>query len=800
MIGLVDSESRKDPERKLTVSSFLSFQAYRKEAIYRQMRQSRRELARADRKVQSLQQSLSEVEERTGAFNHFWDLLVEDIRILFQNDQLDEATKSPLYDVLPFTAGQPSKSAFTASIQERGTAIKSVLTKLASAAPSSQTPEVGELQARCHRLADEASTLRQQSSQTQHQLARTTSELQEITEALRTAERRVDRLQSRTVLLSERPSIKAEEEAEKAKVEAAEAEERAAVKRRQEAEASTSEASASGQPTNGHTSQATQEQLDHLNQLSQVRLEEADQLRAEVVGLRQECERLQLDLHRIPEDRTRETGLYRDLHGHFTHAQQELEKFKATFEAVEAENNDLRERRVEFEANAQAEAFSVADNLREQLKGRDADVARLRAQRDDLNAEVADKRQKESIKLAQVDEMKQLVASKDLRLEALRSEVRRLQMTLAAQKGDSAMVESLKSEGAGEADVELIASLQERLKIAESLASDLQSQATARGESATEAELLAKVASLQKDLDSLNAILQGASSAEEVSSRLKQQQDQIGQLQGELTAANESTNALCEEVEKLSKAYSDMNQQASSKVMDLSKMEEKVLRLTTEKAKADNKYFAAMRSKDALDNDRRTALRTVERQVKAIERYAEAEQQFTTQLTAHEREVTSLRKMISGYTSRIAELERDLKTSRMKEAEAQQHRAHAEEKAQVSIAEVEAEKAKRIRIEERFQKMERDLEKAKKQLAASASNKASASGSSSTMGDSEVDFLQALLRCSSCKDRYREKIITKCLHTFCGPCIDARIQTRQRKCPHCASSFATSDVQPLYLQ
>ncbi|CAO1617547.1 unnamed protein product [Sympodiomycopsis kandeliae] len=782
--------------------AYKGLDAFRKEAIYRQMLESRRDLTRANRKINTLSKALADIEDRTGAFNHFWDLLVEDVRILFQKEDTLDEHRSALMNVIPFTAGQPSKSAFSASIQERATAIKAVLTRLAAIAPQSQSPDVAGLQARCHQLAEEASSLRQQSLTAQDQLQKTTDELESLSEQLRRAERRSDRLQSRTVLLSERPSTKMEEEAERAKQEAAAAEHRAAKERlaaANQSEGDSGEGSAAA--TNGHNA-ASQEELDHLTKLAQSRLEEAEQLRQEVTGLRQECERLQLDLHRIPDDRTRETTLYRDLHGHFTHAQQEFERLQGSFTALEAENTDLREKRNEYQENAAKDASKVAEGLRGQLKSRDADVSRLRAQRDELNGELTEKKARETVKLAQVEEMKQLAASKDKRIDTLRSEVRRLQMSLAAQQGNTSLVQSLKSEGVNDDEIGVIASLQERLKAAVDASDDLQRQLDARGSSTTEQDLSAKMSSMQKELDELKEVLQGAASGEEAAEKVKHQQLRIEQLQGELTAANESTNALCDEIEKLSKAYSDMDQQASSKVMDLTKMEEKVLRLTTEKAKADNKYFAAMRAKDALENDRRAVLRTVERQVQVIERYAEAEQHFSSELASHEREVTSLRNMITGYTARITELERDLKTSRIRDADSQQCRINAEERLQACVAEAEQEKARRVRIEEQFNKMERDLEKAKKQ-AASASAAAAASGKSnrkSSIGDSETDYLQALLRCSSCKDRYRDKIITKCLHTFCTQCIEARIQTRQRKCPHCASSFATSDVQPLYLQ
>lgn len=618
----------------------------------------------------------------------------------------------------------------------------------------------------------------------------------------------MDRLQSRSVLLSERPSTKAEKEAEQAKVQAAEAERKAAEQRKEAAEAKINGVHPVA-AADSQTSATLREEFEHANSLAQARLDEAKDLRTQILKLRQECERLQLDLYRIPDDRTRETPLYRDLHGHYTHAQQELERYRGIYEALEAENVDLRERRVEFQTNAQIEASALADSLREQLKAKDADVVRLRSQRDDALGDVSEKKQRESVKFYQCDEMKQLVASKDLRIETLRSEVRRLQMALAASTEDKTRLEAVKARESGhgpdEDELTLIESLTSRLKAAEQLSADLKRQLDARSSSTSEADLLAKISSLQADLDSLNGILRGVSSEEEAIERLKEQSGRISRLEAELTAANESTNALCEEVEKLSKAYADMDRQASSKVMDLSKMEDKVLRLTTEKAKADNKYFAAMRAKDALENDRRAVLRTVERQVKVIERYAEQEAQFTQHLINHEREVTSMRRMISGYTARIAEIERDLRTSRMRESESTQYRAHAEERLQVAISEAEAEKAKRVRLEEQFAKIEREIEKAKKQASAASAAAAAAgvnpaASTNKPVAESEVDFLQALLRCSSCKDRYRDKIITRCMHTYCSPCIEARIQTRQRKCPHCGIPFAVSEVQPLYFQ
>jgi E3 ubiquitin-protein ligase BRE1 len=86
----------------------------------------------------------------------------------------------------------------------------------------------------------------------------------------------------------------------------------------------------------------------------------------------------------------------------------------------------------------------------------------------------------------------------------------------------------------------------------------------------------------------------------------------------------------------------------------------------------------------------------------------------------------------------------------------------------------------------------------------------------------EVDKCMVILKCSTCKMRMRNTVITKCMHcmslalamppdelltrafnqctAFCKECVDARIQTRQRKCPACNLQFAQTDVQTLFFQ
>ncbi|RKP35152.1 hypothetical protein BJ085DRAFT_42082 [Dimargaris cristalligena] len=64
---------------------------------------------------------------------------------------------------------------------------------------------------------------------------------------------------------------------------------------------------------------------------------------------------------------------------------------------------------------------------------------------------------------------------------------------------------------------------------------------------------------------------------------------------------------------------------------------------------------------------------------------------------------------------------------------------------------------------------------------------------------SERDEYKALLKCSSCSTRFKSHVITRCMHVFCNECLQARLETRQRKCPSCAEPFGANDVRKIFL-
>lgn len=74
--------------------------------------------------------------------------------------------------------------------------------------------------------------------------------------------------------------------------------------------------------------------------------------------------------------------------------------------------------------------------------------------------------------------------------------------------------------------------------------------------------------------------------------------------------------------------------QVNAKAYDVKDVEARLARLATEKAKADNRYFQAMRHKDGLEAECKATHRTVEKQSKALDREREAQAASQAQIVS----------------------------------------------------------------------------------------------------------------------------------------------------------------------
>jgi len=233
------------------------------------------------------------------------------------------------------------------------------------------------------------------------------------------------------------------------------------------------------------------------------------------------------------------------------------------------------------------------------------------------------------------------------------------------------------------------------------------------------------------------------------------------------------------------------------KVLDLVGMEERLTKSALEKAKSENKYYAAMRDKEAIETERKNLSRNLEKQAKSIERLVEAEKSLTSQVGDLERELILWKKTGEMHREKADALDHEVvdwkkRTEYEKKRVAElivmlQEQERSLDKRRAGLRKAEEDHVRSVK------EVDRQLSKLKVASTGTASQKEAAL-------QEEIEKFMAILKCSTCKMQMRNTVILKCMHSFCKQCVDTRILTRQRKCPACNLTFAQSDVQQLYFQ
>ncbi|TXT05998.1 hypothetical protein VHUM_03759 [Vanrija humicola] len=564
------------------------------------------------------------------------------------------------------------------------------------------------------------------------------------------------------------------------------------------------EESASG-PSAAEAAEA-QERIALAEALAASRLSQLEALRSENTGLKQEADKLKLQAHHPTEAQLRESPFFQVYLQRLSTQVSRADALQTRFDSSETKLDQLRDSNLEFREAVQQEARQEVDTLRQQLSKRDNDLARLRAERDKLNDELHERKQTESLKSNQNKVLDDLCKKRGDRISHLQSEVGRLKGKAAAEAGADGYLKFLHGEGGIDGDY--VKSLEEQLKAAGDKVAALTAQieSTSQGDAAAaaaETTVRVELEAAKRSLAKFERILgpEALADVRELGEKLRQAAEAEDKLKLQLSQAEESTNALYAEVEGLSSAWDGLEKTLKDKVYDLRDAENNVKRLATEKAKADNKFFDAMRMRDAVEADLKNTQRVVDKQTKLLEKGQETEKAMTAQISAQDKALTTLKNSSLELQTQVATASSERRQLELRLQQSQGQLSEAQQLLHQRVAEAAAASQARTKAEEELEAAQRQVKKSKEKL-----EQLTAAGAAGNMSVGEAHIreerekLLKLLRCSTCHLNFKQQVLTKCMHTFCKDCIDQRIATRQRKCPACGVAFSKEDVGTLYWQ
>lgn len=757
-------------------------QNWRKEAIYRKMRHYSRENERYHAQIAELEKRRTTCEAGLAAISACWTQILETIRLLTRPEDLPDTTDD-IFNLAPYLKELPDGE-LKEALERSSRATQSLVSKFAQLGGDAYVKFLSNDAYRMGQTArSECSALKSQIHILRDKLRDAEEHKEKLHEQLVAAEIRCDRLQftvSKTQLPKDSPEAEPKPTEEIKEV-------------KKEELPSPVVSSPFAWDTNG-TSQESK-----FEKILQYRNEQIERLQSDLSKQRLETDHIRVDNRNLPVDLLYNNVHYKVLVNALSKAQFSLNEY---MEKCASLTRELDEQIAENSQDNSAPYQQEIHDLKAIIAKRDADLSRLRDLRDQQLAELNERKQKDIAKMASVQEFRTLTNSQSERISVLESQLRRCKLQLAAQAGDTDLFEFLLG---GEVEISYVTKLKDSLRAAEARVdvlekslSKLESHNPDLGLHArTEAELHERLATLTDELQRYQRLCGDASS--DLMTKLEEKDTELQKLRMLDKQREQAEASLYSEIDKISAAWEVLEKQVKNKIFDLANLEDRLSKSGLDKAKSENKFYTCMREKEAIEAERKTLSRNVEKQAKAIEKLLETEKSLTVQ-------TTDLTKELS-LSQRRYEQQVEATHASATSAEEWRLKADAERTRAAEALKVRSEREReldgvRTTLRQKEEELIEIKDKYEKELALANNTKPQigTTEAASSKLQEDHDRLLLLITCGTCKKGFREVAITKCMHTFCKKCVDDRISNRQRKCPYCNLAFAQSDVQQLYFQ
>jgi len=313
-------------------------------------------------------------------------------------------------------------------------------------------------------------------------------------------------------------------------------------------------------------------------------------------------------------------------------------------------------------------------------------------------------------------------------------------------------------------------------------------------------ELLSKISVLESEKTGLDVTKQLQSLIEVQKEQIENIQfsKKLDDMESETISSNDvevlkkNNTILTNELKELEKAFKHLQGVTIKKANSAVDSESIVNKLKVEKTKADQKYFAAMRSKDSILQENKT---------------------LKAQVSKLNELMTSLKDSENLAQSRFKNMEEQIKTLKktdfFKNQEIDQVKLQLNELVTKYKDEVSRNKEIKTLLTD-FKTKNEDLMKIKSEQSIRISKLESNVKSQDTMiqrfkstgvleDQNEADSFRSLIYCSLCSKNWKNTAIKVCGHVFCEECAKERIAARMRKCPTCNKQFSSNDLLTIHL-
>ncbi|SZF05363.1 unnamed protein product [Blumeria hordei] len=250
--------------------------------------------------------------------------------------------------------------------------------------------------------------------------------------------------------------------------------------------------------------------------------------------------------------------------------------------------------------------------------------------------------------------------------------------------------------------------------------------------------------------------------------------------------------AINKEMPALQAAWRKMSSLVSKKVSDIKALEEKTQILSAEKAKADQKYFAARKDMDTRIQEVRTLKAQNSKSSEIITQLKDVETSNRTLLSNLEKQLSDLRQ---ANTTIISEHRKSDIASREASSKAEVLKNQLVELTAI----LKSKDVTCLNSKQRIQSLEQEAEQMRVKYEAAQKEKEQWRVKSQSNQSGDEEMLRSFALCTICRKDFKNTAIKVCGHTFCNNCVADRLANRMRKCPNCSCAFSANDVMTIHM-
>lgn len=259
---------------------------------------------------------------------------------------------------------------------------------------------------------------------------------------------------------------------------------------------------------------------------------------------------------------------------------------------------------------------------------------------------------------------------------------------------------------------------------------------------------------------------------------------------------DEVITLLSGEIKEIEQAFKETREITLKKLASSADQENLIKKLTIEKTKADQKYFASMRLKDSIQNENKLLKVQINKSQELIKNLNDLEKNYLSKIDILTKSINDYKAIKENSVLEVAQLQDSIKALQNKT-----DLVDSELKKSIQLVEAKTNETLKLGVETNSQrlqitKLERNLKSTESLL-----KKYKTNNTSSILQEDEqqLDALRSIAKCSVCQKNWKDTAITVCGHVFCSDCTQERLAARLRRCPSCNKGFSANDLLSVHL-